>query len=214
MKHHADATAWLADQSAWVPELAALRSILRDTGLEEAIKWGAPTYRDGDHNVVNLGARKDGAIVGFFRGALLSDPGGELDTPGAHSRHVRTLTFRSVAEVEARRPLLQDFVAEAVRRTRAGETVPKPDPADLDLPDELIDRMDADPAFAEAFWGMTPGRRRGHALHIGGAKTAKGRASRLLAATPRILAGKGRQECICGRSARMPRCDGTHSKPA
>lgn len=213
MKQYPSVAAWQADQTTFVDECAALIEILRATGMEEAIKWGSPTWMDGGHNVANLGMLKGRVAVGFFRGALLSDPDGQLRTPGV-SRHTRFLEFTDLDDIAARRGVLEAYLAEAIARTRAGETVPKPDPGDLALCDELLERMDADPAFAEAFWGMTPGRRRGHAIHIGGAKTEKGRRSRVAAATPRILAGKGRQECICGRSQRMPRCDGSHNKPA
>lgn len=213
MKQYPSVAAWLADQTTFVDEAAALIEVLRGTGMEEAVKWGAPTWMDGGHNVANLGMLKGRVVVGFFRGALLSDPDRRLEQPG-QSRHTRFLSFPDGAAVEAGLPALRAFLDEAIARTRAGETVPKPDPGDLELCAELLERMDADPAFAEAFWGMTPGRRRGHALHINGARTEKGRRSRIGAATPRILAGKGRQECICGRSQRMPRCDGSHNKPA
>jgi uncharacterized protein YdeI (YjbR/CyaY-like superfamily) len=211
VKQYPSVAAWLADRTALVDECTLLIDILHQTGMDEAIKWGSPTWVDGGHNVANLGLMRGHVVVGFFRGALLSDPEGQLVTPGV-SRHTRFLEFTDLDDIAARRDVLEAYLAEAIARTRAGETVPRPDPGDLELCDELLERMDADPAFAEAFWGMTPGRRRGHAIHINGAKTEKGRRSRVEAATARVLAGKGRQECICGRSQRMPRCDGSHGR--
>ena len=214
MKRYPDVAAWLADQTRFVPEVEALLSVLRRADLDEGIKWGSPTWADAGQNVANLGLRKDHAVVGFFRGALLPDPQRHLETPGEHSRHVRTLAFADLDAVREKTPVLEAFLAEAIELTRAGTKVPRLSPDEVDLPDELVDRMDADPDFAECFWGMTPGRRRGHALHIGGAKTPKGRASRLERCAERILLGKGIHDCICGKSQRMPRCDGSHSRKA
>ena len=212
MKRHPTSDAWLEDQDRFVPEATAVLRIIREAGLDEGVKWGQPTFMLDGHNVVLMGIWKDGVVVSYLRGALLDDPGGHLVQPGS-SRHSRYLPLASLDELADKRALLDGFLAAAITLTREGRRVPKQDPEDLDLPDELVDRMDADPAFAEAFWGMTPGRRRGHALHIGGAKTPKGRASRLDKCGVRILQGKGIHECICGRSQRPPRCDGTHNKP-
>ena len=48
--------------------------------------------------------------------------------------------------------------------------------------------------LAKAFQALTPGRRRGYALHIGGAKQSKTRASRVEKCVDRILEGKGFNE--------------------
>ena len=64
----------------------------------------------------------------------------------------------------------------------------------LELPDELIDAMDADPELAEAFHRLTPGRQRSYVIHLSSAKTAATRVSRIEKARPNILAGKGANE--------------------
>ena len=64
----------------------------------------------------------------------------------------------------------------------------------LELPDELVDAMDADPELAEAFHRLTPGRQRSYAILLSSAKTAATRVSRIEKARPHILAGKGANE--------------------
>jgi uncharacterized protein YdeI (YjbR/CyaY-like superfamily) len=59
------------------------------------------------------------------------------------------------------------------------------------LPAELTAALDGYPAFAAAFAGLTPGRRRGWVIHFSRAKQAATRASRIAKAKPRILRGKG-----------------------
>jgi uncharacterized protein YdeI (YjbR/CyaY-like superfamily) len=64
----------------------------------------------------------------------------------------------------------------------------------LELPDELVDAMDADPELAEAFHALTPGRQRSYVIHLSSAKTSTTRVARIVKARPTILAGKGANE--------------------
>src|SRR5690606_14626818 len=54
----------------WSDVLAALRATLRETGLEEMMKWGAPCYTDEGRNIVLLSALNDACTLGFVDGAL------------------------------------------------------------------------------------------------------------------------------------------------
>lgn len=57
----------------WQEELELLRQIVLETGLTEEIKWGVPVYTRNGKNIVTVGALKDSANIGFFKGVLLSD---------------------------------------------------------------------------------------------------------------------------------------------
>ena len=61
----------------------------------------------------------------------------------------------------------------------------------IELVDELENRLDADPELAEAFAALTPGRQREYNFHIAGAKQAETRERRIDRCVPKILAGKG-----------------------
>ena len=61
-------------------------------------------------------------------------------------------------------------------------------------PDELIAVLDGNPAVAEAWDALTPGRKRSFVLHVGSAKQAKTRVARSEKCIPKILAGKGFNE--------------------
>ncbi len=172
--------------------LAALRATLRETGLVETMKWGAPCYTDEGRNIVLLSALNDACALGFVDGALLDDPDGVLERPGPNSHRDRVVRVRSVEEARRLAPTIARLVAESVAHRRAGVTVaPAPPPP---LPDELAQRIAQDPAVQAAFDALTPGRRRSHALHVGGAKAAATRARRAEACVPIILAGRGFNE--------------------
>lgn len=195
--------------STWQAELRALRRILLDLGLEERLRWRQPCYAADGDNIAILGQRKTGCEVAFFRGALLSDPAGVLIMPGPNTRTGRLMRFTSVAEIQAQETQIRIFVAESIAHRQAGTTI-KPAETPTDLLAELVQCFEDDPALEAAFAALTPGRQRGYLLLFEGAKQSATRTKRILAARDRIMQGKGRHDCICGLSKKMPRCDGSH----
>lgn len=208
MKHYDHADEWFAEQSTWKDVTLALRALALEAGLEETVKWGQPCYTDQDKNVAIIGLRKEHAVLSLFKGALVDDPEGRLIQPG-QMRSARYLGYADTDTVRAQQAYILRLLAAAIEVERAGLRVPRL-PDEIDYVDELQERMDADDAFREAFEALTPGRQREYNHHIGSAKQAKTRLSRLEACTERIFAGKGFRDCICGHSKRMPRCDGSH----
>ncbi|MCB9745734.1 MAG: YdeI/OmpD-associated family protein [Alphaproteobacteria bacterium] len=202
---------WFNEHETWPAEVAALRALVLEAGLDEVLKWGQPTYMGQDHNLLIVSALKAGATISFFRGAVLNDPEGQLVSPGENSRHTRYLIFTSVEEIAARRPYVEALIADALAAV-AEDRRPPPLPEQIDYVDELQARLDADEAFREAFEGLTPGRRRAYNIHFSGAKQSSTREDRIERCTERILMGKGFHDCICGHSKRYPRCDGSHKQ--
>ena len=109
------------------------------------------------------------------------------------AENLLALADRACAEaerIEAGRARIEDFVAQSIGNEKAGRKVEMP-PDDFDLPEELAERLEADPELGAAWDGLTPGRRRGWVLHVGQAKQSATRHSRIDKAAPKILAGKG-----------------------
>jgi uncharacterized protein YdeI (YjbR/CyaY-like superfamily) len=184
---------WLA-RSKWREALTALRAIVRESGLVEDFKWGKPCYLSGGHATVILFGFKDYCAVGFLRGALLKDPNGVLKAPGEHSQAMRQIRFTNTGEVGQMAPVVRAYVDEAIALERAGIKVAFKEKAEIQLPEELQTRLDADPALKAAFEALTPGRRRSWAIHISGAKQSATREARVEKAAPKIMAGKGMLE--------------------
>lgn len=180
---------YIDSSDQWPAEMAALRPILLGCGLSEALKWRKPCYSSDGSNIAIMQEMKSFLALMFFKGALLDDTTGDLRDQGPNSRSARRLEFTSVADVEARRRVIEVLVAQAIEVERSGLAVaPAPD---LVLVGELRHRLDADPALAAAFDSLTPGRRREYHLHVSGAKQASTRESRIDKLVDRILAGKG-----------------------
>lgn len=181
--------AYIERSERWPAEMDRLRPILLGCGLAEEIKWGKPCYTHGGRNIAILQEMKEFLALMFFKGALLGDPEGVLEEQGPNSRSARRIRFTSVDDVDRLAGAVAGLVGAAIDAEEAGLTVaPPPEPV---LADELRARLDEDPALAEAFESLTPGRRREYNLYISSAKRPVTRRERVERCVPRILDGKG-----------------------
>ena len=181
---------WLARERPWRDEIGALRDILLSEDLTEALKWRKPCYVAHGGNIAILASMSDSVAVSFLKGVLLDDPAGRLEAPGPNSRSARYMKFHRLEAIRADEAVLRSFIRQAVENERAGRKVDLPK-NDISLPVELVEAMGADPDLAKAFVALTPGRRRGWALHFSSAKMAETRGRRIETARPAILDGKG-----------------------
>lgn len=177
----------------WAEGLARLRAICRSAGLEETVRWGQPCYRHAGCNIAIIGAFRDRFVLGFFDAALLKDREHVLEKPGQNTRHANTIRFESADQVERTAPILLAYLGEAVAHAEAGRRPPRAS-GSPDLPHELVETLDDDPALATAFYALTPGRQRSYVIALSGAKTAETRRRRITKFRDRIIEGKGAHE--------------------
>src|SRR4029078_8404988 len=104
----------------WKCELTMLRDIVVETGLTEELKWGAPCYTYQKGNVIILGEFKDCAVLSFFKGSLLKDPGKILVKPGANTQSARIVRFTGIREIEKLKPVLKAYIREAIEVEKSG----------------------------------------------------------------------------------------------
>jgi uncharacterized protein YdeI (YjbR/CyaY-like superfamily) len=100
------------------------------------------------------------------------------------------IRFTDNARVEAMKSTISAYLDEAMAYAEAGIRPPKDD-TEIELPDEFVDALDADPELAEAFRRLTPGRRKSYVVNLASAKTSATRTSRISKFKARILGGKG-----------------------
>jgi len=177
----------------WSTGLAALRAICRDMGLVETVKWGHPCYMLGERNIVLIGALQGDFRLNFFNAALMKDPDGLMVRQGPNTQHPDSIMFRDAEEVAAREASLRAYLAEAMGYAEAGIKAEKT-AVETTLPDELVEAMDADPEFAEAFHALTPGRQRSYVIALSSAKTSATRVARIGKFRGKVMLGKGAQE--------------------
>ncbi len=181
--------AWFRRANTWRPELEKLREVVLGCGLTEELKWGQPCYTHDGKNIVIIQSMKAFLALAFFKGALLADAEGVLESPGKNSQSGRRIRFTSVRDVVRNKAIVKAYVREAVDVEKSGRKIPQA--TEIAFPAELRHKLDEDAAFRAAFEALTPGRQRGYVLYFSGAKQAGTRAARIEKHAPRILAGKG-----------------------
>jgi uncharacterized protein YdeI (YjbR/CyaY-like superfamily) len=182
--------AFLSEAAKWRQESKALRMIILSCGLTEELKWGKPCYMFNGRNVLIIQGFKEFSALMFCKGALLKDPKGILERPGANTQATRRIRFTSATEIVGMKPVLKAYIHEAIAAEKAGlEVVYKTNPEPV--PEELRKKMDEVPALKTAFGALTPGRQRAYILHFSAAKQSKTRESRVEKCMRRILGGKG-----------------------
>ena len=177
----------------WGDGIAALRRICLDAGLSEAVKWGHPCYTHAGRNIVLIGALLGDFRLNFFNAALMKDPDGLMERQGPNTRNPDSIRFIDAGQVGARQASLRAYIAEAMSYAEAGIVAEKL-PVEIELPDELIEAMDADPEFAEGFHRLTPGRQRSYVIVLSGAKASATRVARIEKFRDKVIAGKGANE--------------------
>ncbi len=177
----------------WRAGLADLRRICLKAGLRETVRWGHPCYTHAGRNIALIGAFRDDFRLSFMNAALLSDQAGLLERPGPNTRHANLIRFTATTQVAGLEPVTLDYLREAMGFAEAGTRAPK-DQTDIELPDLLVEALDADPELAEAFHALTPGRQRSYVIALSSAKKPETQVARIARFRSPILAGKGANE--------------------
>ncbi len=177
----------------WREGLLALRRIALEAGLEEHVKWAHPCYMAAGRNICIIGAFREDFRLSFFKAALLKDPEGVLERQGENTQNPDMIRFTSNDGPEEMEALIRAYIAEAVGYAEKG-IVPEKVERAFEVPEELLDALDADIELAEAWEALTPGRQRSYLFNLGQAKKAETRAARIEKFRDKIIAGKGAQE--------------------
>ena len=207
---HPQVDEFIENAKNWQFEMSELRSIVLDCGLTEELKWKQPCYSYQKKNIVIISAFKGYCVLGFFKGALLTDLEKLLISPGANSQTVKHFRFTNHEIIAKLRSTIKAYIFEAIEIEKTGLKVKFKKSNNLELPQELLNIFEQDVEFKTAFNELTPGRQRGYNIFFVAAKQSTTRTSRIEKYRQRILTGKGINDCICGHSKKMPGCDGSH----
>jgi uncharacterized protein YdeI (YjbR/CyaY-like superfamily) len=180
----------MAYRERWEAEIAEMRRVLAGLAMKEECKWGKPTYTVDGKNIVIMQGFKEYFGLGFFQGALLTDPEKVLVQLGqVHAG--RVMKFTSAKDITARATTIKAYVREAIAVEQAGLRMKRRRTSDFPVPEELRQRFRRDPRFKRAFEALTPGRQRSYLYHFGAAKQSATRAARIEKAMPAIFEGRG-----------------------
>jgi len=178
-------------EKRWSAEFAALRQLCLASGLHEELKWGQACYDLDGGNVVLIHGFKDYCALLFMKGVLLEDPRGILVQQTKNVLAARQIRFTSLTDIDQRKAAVKALILAAIAVEKSGATIERKSVAHFDVPQEFQLRLDDDPALAEAFHALTPGRQKAYLLHFAAAKQSATRTARVAKHVPRILKGLG-----------------------
>jgi uncharacterized protein YdeI (YjbR/CyaY-like superfamily) len=182
---------FIRNSDKWQDEYKELRRIILACGLTEELKWGVPTYTLDAKNIVLMHGFKEYCAILFVKGALLQDPESILIQQTENVQAARQARFTNVGEVKKLEPALKAYILEAIEAEKAGVKVEYKKTTEFSMPEEFINKLEADPALQEAFEALTPGRQRAYLLFFSAPKQSKTREARIEKYIPVILSGKG-----------------------
>jgi len=179
---------YIQKKSNWKNELELLRKIMLQSGMEETVKWGIPTYTQGGKNVAGIGAFKNHVAIWFFNGVFLKDPEKVLiNAQEDKTKGLRQWRFKSKEEIPAETVL--QYALEAKANQEKGKEI-KPEKRKIKAPKELEDAL-KNAKLEDKFDQLTPGKKKEYYEYISSAKRAETKESRLQKILPLIKAGKG-----------------------
>jgi uncharacterized protein YdeI (YjbR/CyaY-like superfamily) len=149
-----------------------------------------PAYTLKGKNVVILGVFKESCVLSFLKGGLLEDPYQILERPGPNSQEGRFIRFTQLSQAQEIEGKIKEYLHQAIEVERSGKkAIPKP--ANLVLPEELLQKFTEHPGLQAAFFALTPGRQRGYVIHFSEAKQSATRLNRIEKYLSKIFTGKG-----------------------
>jgi uncharacterized protein YdeI (YjbR/CyaY-like superfamily) len=177
----------------WAAGLADLRRICLAAGLVETAKWGHPCYMWGERSIALIGAFRDDFRLTFMNASIMRDPESILVKRGPNTAQADMICFTDSAQVTVIEGIITAYLREAIGYAQAG-IKPVKQASDVELQPELLEALDADPHFAEAFAALTPGRQRSYTLHLSTTTNPTTRIARIERFRGQVLAGKGWNE--------------------
>ena len=190
MKRAATAEAYIEAHPRWEKGLKKLVSLLRGSGLEETIKWGAPHYSLNGRNVVGIAAFNNHFALWFHQGVFLKDPENILhNAQEGKTKGLRQVRYAHEDEIDE--DLLRVYIAEAIENEKSGKSIKTAQPGKYDMPPQLLKALSRNKEAKKAFNALTPGRQKEYAEYISSAKRDSTKESRLIKILPMIIHGLG-----------------------
>lgn len=172
--------------------LTKIDSVIHETepDIEEAIKWGAPSY-EYKGLMISTVAFKNFVAVWFHMGAFLDDPKNLLEASSDETKYMRKYIIPSLDELDEEG--LKGLISEAVKIQESGQDFKTGDKSEEKFPaSELLDKaLHEDPKAKAEFDRFTNYKKKEFIEHIESAKREETRKRRLEKSLELIREGIG-----------------------
>lgn len=182
--------AYIKKHAQWSNELTEIRTIFGSTELKEEVKWGSPTYTHDGKLIAGMAAFKNHLGIWFHQGVFLKDTKKKLiNAQEGVTRALRQWRLEKGDTIEG--DLILSYIEEAIQNSIEGKEIKPQRKSGVNIPPILQSALKQDTKLESAFKGLTPGKQREYADHVGSAKREETRISRLEKSIPMIMEGKG-----------------------
>ena len=183
---------YIASSGNWDKSLQLLRELISSTGLVETVKWGMPVYTLNNKNIVGFSAFKSWTGLWFYQGVFLKDPERRLiNAQEGTTKALRQMRFSTLKEIEESRKTILAYLEEAIQNQKEGKAIKPERDKKLEIPHELQEALNSDPALRDAFDTLSLTNKRDFADHVDTAKREETRKQRLEKIITMILEGTG-----------------------
>ncbi len=171
-------------------ELSILRDILLSCGLEETVKWGAPTYTFAGKNVASLASFKSYVGLWFYQGALLEDKKMKLiNAQEGKTKALRQWRFTSMETIESK--TIKAYVKEAIQNAKLGKSIKPTIKKRTAIPNELSAAFRKSPELKKSFSALSRAKQNEYAEYLLEAVKTETKLKRLEKIIPLIIRGEG-----------------------
>jgi len=184
------ADGWYSKQEKWSDEMAKLRKIMMECGLDESLKWGRPCYSYKGELVTGISGFKNHYGVWFFQGVFLEDKTQIL----VNAQEGKTKAMRQMRFDDNHMPdynIVKSYVKEARENARLGKKVKARPKKKTDIPLELKDALESDDDLKRAYHALSSGKKNEFNEYIQEAKRETTKMKRLEKIFPMIKRGEG-----------------------
>jgi uncharacterized protein YdeI (YjbR/CyaY-like superfamily) len=178
------------NQNQWQDELARIKSIIMQTELIPATKWGGEVYTYNGKNVLSAGGFKNHFTIWFYKGVFLEDKYNVLVTASeGKTKSLRQWRFTSAKEINEKKIL--EYIKEAIAIEQQGLQIKPAKFKTIPAPAILTKELDRDITLKSAFEKLTPGKQNEYIIYLNEPKQEATKSRRLEKIIPMILRGAG-----------------------
>jgi len=179
------------------PILLYLRDLIHETSdeISETTKWGFPHFEAHGAIVCSMASFKKHCSFGFWKASLMKDPKKLFNLENREGMgHLGNITkMEDLPEAD----VLKEYILEAVLLNKDGVKLPPKSknaisPSAIAPPDDLLAKLNENPAARDAFTRFSPSHRKEYIEWINDAKTEATRTKRILTTVEWLTEGKGR----------------------
>ncbi len=175
----------------WEQQLLQLHTCAAQCGMEKTVKWGIPVFTYNKKNILGIAAFKSYVGIWFYEGALLADKEKVL-VNAQEGKTKRMRQWRFTAEEQIPVATVKAYMKEAMRLSGQAATAPVDKQSiKLEIPQELEQALQQNPAAAQIFKELAPSHRREYANYVREAKQLTTRIRRAEKSISLILQKKG-----------------------